>query len=96
MTLADWKKRDDFKRDWLDFMRKDCFPSAMETLKDCARPYLTPTATMESLALRQSYLSGFHDCIRMLEQIPTLANTSTQAQMVREWDWLNSADPTSK
>ena len=92
MTLANWKKRDDLKRDWAVFQSTEAFGAAMSVLEGMAKPFMSPQESIESLAKRQAYLAGFHDCIKMLQSIPTMSTKAGQEVMLQEWAWATPPD----
>ena len=92
MNLTNWKKRDDLKRAWAVFQKSEAFTAGMEVLESMSRPFLTPGDSIEQLAKRQAYLAGFHDCIKMLQNMPAMSTKEGQEQMLQEWTWAKPSD----
>ena len=85
MTLKQWKERKDLQSAWKVFMASEAFKEAILVLRDEAIPSMRPNDSPATLATRHAYMSGFHDCIKLLQSIPSMHTVASQAIVQKEW-----------
>jgi len=89
-TEHDWKRRADLRDEWAKFQQTTAFKEGVEVLRGFATPIVIPGETIDRMAVRQAYQSGFHACIHLLTRIHQLHTKGGSDEVLREWDWVDS------
>jgi hypothetical protein len=87
-TLDRWRRDDQARQRWLEFIATPEFERGIQVLESQAVPIIVMGETTEQTAKRQSFQAGFHAATALIQKLPEIHYKKVQEQLP-EWDYID-------
>jgi hypothetical protein len=91
MTPTDWKKSGALRAAWAQFKLNPAFAAGIAVARHLNRPSLIVGEDTHVTASRHAFQAGFEAALRAVERLDSLQTNTTQAEVLPEWDHVQSA-----